>query len=239
MGVHLAFLLSVALLVALLFGGCGYKQVKYAQALGDARRVSVQTLSNDSDEPGIEMMVSEALRREFLRRGAVVLVEDPEKADLALRGRVLGIRTRQLNGDFAYPAATDNQLRAWNNINLLTTDIGVHTQYEALPDPEGSAPTEDRARAYMAVNCAICHLPGGPTPTDMDLRYGTPLAQTRLVNVAALNGDFPLRLSPGSKETSVLWDRMRRLDLQRMPPLGSAVVHQTAADLLGAWIDGQ
>ena len=70
-------------------------------------------------------------------------------------------------------------------------------------------------------------------------RYGTPLAQTRLVNVAALNGDFPLRLAPGSKETSVLWDRMRRLDSQRMPPLGSAVVHQTAADLLGAWIDGQ
>ena len=59
MGVHLAFWLSLVVFC----GGCGYQQVKYGQALGDARRVSVQTLSNDSDEPGIEMMVSEALSR--------------------------------------------------------------------------------------------------------------------------------------------------------------------------------
>ena len=90
MGVYWASLLSLALLC----GGCGYKQVKYGRALGDARHVSIQTLSNDSDEPGIEMMVSEALRREFLRRGAVSLAANAKDADLVLRGRVLRIRTQ-------------------------------------------------------------------------------------------------------------------------------------------------
>jgi hypothetical protein len=77
----------------MLCGGCGNKQLEYGRGLGDARRVSIQTLSNDSNEPGIELMVSEALRREFLRRGAVSLTADAKDADLALRGRVLGIRT--------------------------------------------------------------------------------------------------------------------------------------------------
>ena len=90
MRVCLALLLPLLVLAS----GCGYKQVRYAQALGDVSRVSVQTLSNDSDEPGIEMMVSEALRREFLRRGAVSLVANPKHADLALGGRVLRIRTQ-------------------------------------------------------------------------------------------------------------------------------------------------
>jgi outer membrane lipopolysaccharide assembly protein LptE/RlpB len=90
MRVHLACLLSLVVFC----GGCGYQQLKYGQALGDLRRVSVRTLSNDSDEPGIEMMVSEALRREFLRRGAVSLSADAGDADLSLRGRVLRIRTQ-------------------------------------------------------------------------------------------------------------------------------------------------
>ena len=90
MGVVPAFLLSLALF----FGGCSYKQVEYGRALGGARRVSIQTLSNDSSEPGIELMVSEALRREFLRRGAVSLTAHSSDADLALRGRVLGLNTR-------------------------------------------------------------------------------------------------------------------------------------------------
>ncbi len=87
-------ILTGLLSLAVLGGGCGYKHVTYSQGLGAARRVSIQTLSNESDEPGVEMMLSEALRREFLRRGAVSLVADAKDADLVLRGRVLRIRTQ-------------------------------------------------------------------------------------------------------------------------------------------------
>ena len=43
-------------------------------------------------EGGVEFIVADALRSEFLRRRAVDLVEDPSQADLVLEGRVLPIR---------------------------------------------------------------------------------------------------------------------------------------------------
>lgn len=86
----MALLLVAAQLVA---SGCGYRLVRYGGALGDVHTLSVRTPHNDSFEPGIEFVVAEALRREFLRRGAVRLSEDPGDADLVLTGRVLPIGT--------------------------------------------------------------------------------------------------------------------------------------------------
>jgi len=160
----------------------------------------------------------------------------------AAAGGVLGLRTGQMNRDFAYAARTDNQLRAWNHIGLFGSDIGPAGSHARWPDPEdGLAPVAARARSYLASNCANCHRPGGPTPTDLDLRFETPVGLTRLVGVAPTHGDLGIagaaRVAPGSKETSVLWERMRRLDGTRMPPLGSNLAHGPAIGLVGAWID--
>ncbi len=74
--------------------GCGYQWVRYEQGLGDVRRVAIETLRNESYEPGVEMVVTDALLREFLRRGSVRLVETPRAADLVLSGAVLPLQTR-------------------------------------------------------------------------------------------------------------------------------------------------
>ena len=80
------------LLVAALAGvwalGCGYTPVRYADALGDAKTVAIEGLRNDTFEPGIESIVSDALAREFLRRGGLRLVEQPERADVVISGAV-------------------------------------------------------------------------------------------------------------------------------------------------------
>ena len=68
--------------------GCGYQLVDYARPEGGTRRVALPTLRNDSYEPGIELLVADALRREFLRRGAFQLIEDPEAADMVISGSV-------------------------------------------------------------------------------------------------------------------------------------------------------
>lgn len=85
--------LGVALLLAPL--ACGYQWVRYGGVLGEVRRVAVVTLENESFEPGIESLVTDALVREFLRRGAVELVEDPRAADLVLSGSVQPVETHR------------------------------------------------------------------------------------------------------------------------------------------------
>ncbi len=158
-------------------------------------------------------------------------------------GFVLGPRTRQLNRDFAYPAATDNQLRSWNNIDLFSTDIGDAGAYAALPALDDTATAvAERARAYLAVNCAQCHQPGGPAPTDLDLRFDTALTDMNALDELPSAGDLGVTdariIAPGDRSRSVLWLRMGVLDGNRMPPLGSHKVDDAAITVMGDWIDG-
>lgn len=83
----------LVVLCAWLVAGCGYAFVRYDGGLGEVRSVAVKTPRNDSYEPGVEFVVADALRREFLRRHGVRLVEDPAGADLVISGRVLPIRS--------------------------------------------------------------------------------------------------------------------------------------------------
>lgn len=76
-----------------MLGACGYHLVRYEGSLGDVRRVAITTLRNDSWDPGLELVVTDALIREFRRRGALRVVEDPESADLVIGGRVLPAQT--------------------------------------------------------------------------------------------------------------------------------------------------
>ncbi len=156
-------------------------------------------------------------------------------------GHVLGVRTHQLNRDFAFPLRTDNQLRTWNHLQLFTTDIGAHQQHPAYVDPlDASAPLDDRARAWLAVNCANCHLPSGPTSVDLDLRFGVAATSMRLFGVTATTavpGGSGLRALAGSHAQSDLWLRITRRDGYAMPPLGSNLVHAAGAQLLADWID--
>lgn len=79
--------------------GCGYTPVRYADALADAKTVAIVGLRNDSFEPGLESLVSDALAREFLRRGALRMVAEPERADLVISGAVekLGVARKSFS----------------------------------------------------------------------------------------------------------------------------------------------
>ena len=86
----------VSLIACAVLGAAGcsnYRLVRTDEALGPVRRVAVQTLQNHSFEPGIEAMVSDALRSEFQRGGGIVVVGDPARADLVLSGTVLELVT--------------------------------------------------------------------------------------------------------------------------------------------------
>lgn len=175
------------------------------------------------------------------------LYEYPSRTDCLLchtaaAGFTLGLKTPQLNGDFNYAGVVDNQLRSWNNIDLFDIDIGDADQYPALPAlDDTSVAVATRARAYLDVNCSNCHQPGGPTPTNLDLRFSTADNNMNAIGAAPLVGDLGIAnaeiIAAGDAARSVLWQRMQRLDDARMPPLSSHVVDSQGVDVVGQWIN--
>jgi uncharacterized repeat protein (TIGR03806 family) len=157
-------------------------------------------------------------------------------------GGVLGVKTRQMNHDFAYPSGvTDNELRTWNHLGLFEpaikeADLSSFPTLAASDDATRSL--EDRARSYLDANCSHCHHPGG-TVAYFDARYTTPLADQALVNGPVLIDqgiDRPRVISPHDIWRSIAFMRMNTDGDIRMPPLARETIDQKGVALLGQWI---
>jgi uncharacterized repeat protein (TIGR03806 family) len=158
-------------------------------------------------------------------------------------GRSLGLMTAQLNRSYLYASTgrTANQLDTLSGINVLAPIVSGAAA-AALANPgDTTANLGNRARAYLQTNCAQCHQPGGPTPSNMDLRFDTPLAVTNTCNAAPAAGDLGLAsariIAPGNAASSVLIERTKRRDAHGMPPLGSNVVDADGVAMLIEWVN--
>ena len=157
-------------------------------------------------------------------------------------GGVLGVKTRQLNGNYTYPnGVTDNQLRAWNHVGLFDTtlsddDISHMKKLVAITDT--SAPLEDRVRSYLDANCAQCHRPGG-AEAFFDARYDTPLDHQGIINGPvgdALGISGAKIVAPGDPDKSVLLNRISMTGPLQMPPLARNVDDTNAIQAITQWI---
>ncbi len=153
-------------------------------------------------------------------------------------GRLLGLTLAQLDRDATYPwGETLNQLDRLARIDVLEADPGA---VEPLPTLDGAATGEARARAYLSVNCAHCHQPGGTGLGAADLRYGVALADTHLCNAVPEHGtlglDAPLLVDPGLPGNSVLSLRMHATDANRMPAYATELVDGEGTAVVDAWI---
>jgi uncharacterized repeat protein (TIGR03806 family) len=153
-------------------------------------------------------------------------------------GFSLGLETAQLLRNV--PGADGrpiDQLDALVELGLLR----ARPTAEPLPATDSDAPLADRARAYLHVNCSSCHRPDGPAGrARMDLRVGTPLADTAVCDQAPRAGDLGLidarLVRPGDPASSVLSARMRSAGSTRMPALASTTIDGEGAALIDAWI---
>jgi uncharacterized repeat protein (TIGR03806 family) len=157
-------------------------------------------------------------------------------------GGVLGVKTRQLNGDFKYPGGvTDNQLRVWNHLGLFDkklVELEIPFFAKLVSITNTTAPLQLRVRSYLDSNCSQCHRPGG-AGAFFDARFDTPLKQQNLLNGPVQN---PLAIIaakvivPGDTNKSVLFRRISLTGQNQMPPLAKNVVDTNAIAGIGKWI---
>lgn len=171
----------------------------------------------------------------------------PSRADChgchtASAGFVLGLRTNQLNRVHPFLSGSAHQLDVLDRLGIFSQPLP--RPLSALPafpnwdDP--SAPTEALARAYLDVNCAACHVPGGTGNAKFDLRHHVPLEDTLLVNappeLPRAGGPRTKLLVPGRPGESEVLLRMLQTGPERMPAMATERVDWKAVGVVGNWI---
>jgi len=158
-------------------------------------------------------------------------------------GLVLGVKTRQLNRDFAYPSGVaDNELRTWNHLGLFDTNLD-ETQLQHFPAlarlEDSRRSLEERARSYLDANCAQYHRPHG-TVAYFDARFDTPLAEQGLIDGPVLIDqriDRSRVIAPNDIWRSILLLRASSVGGLKMPPLAHNRVDEEGMALLKQWIE--
>ena len=157
-------------------------------------------------------------------------------------GYALGVKTRQINGNFTYPGSgiSDNQLNTWNHLGMFTEDIGSPEDYPHsvnLNAPGTSV--EFQTRSYIDANCSYCHQPNGVNGI-FDGRARSPLYHQDMIETGVIsNASTPgnVVIKPGSPAQSELWIRDESTGNIAMPPVGKSLVHNEYIQTLNTWIN--
>ncbi|MCC6123695.1 MAG: PQQ-dependent sugar dehydrogenase [Pirellulales bacterium] len=167
-------------------------------------------------------------------------------------GFVLGPNTRQMNREHDFGKAKDNQIRTLDHLGVFGESLAASAdKMEAYPDwneairrqknAKSAKETTTLARAYLDVNCAICHCPGGISDNSLDMRLHTPLVETKLLGTPPAKGDYGPEGSkiivPGDPDRSILLLRMKARDQGRMPNVATSKVDDDAVEIIRQWIE--
>jgi len=155
----------------------------------------------------------------------------------------IGPKARNLN--FVRGGQSQNQLAQWA-ANGLLTGLPAMDKVAQLPDWKDSVhfTVNERARAYLDVNCAHCHTQGGDAfNTGLFLEY----EQTGKDHLGIMKspvsagggaGGLDYDVVPGDALHSILAYRMNSVEPgTAMPELARTVIHKEGVALIKQWID--
>lgn len=158
--------------------------------------------------------------------------------------KILPIGPKARNLNFIPTFSTENQLESWSKREIIKDlpTVGV----PALPDWQDSENFDlnQRARAYLDLNCAHCHKEGAAASytgfwVDYDQTdnahlgfYKKPIA----ANAGA--GPFTYDIVPGKADSSIVIYRMNSSKVGiAMPELARSIVHTEGVQLIRDWIN--
>jgi uncharacterized repeat protein (TIGR03806 family) len=157
-------------------------------------------------------------------------------------GFVLGVTGAQLNREHDFGVVRDNQLRALDHIGLFASALPKPPKdLDRLVDPRDAAQDlERRVRAYLHVNCSVCHVEAGGGNAKIELGLLAPREKMNLLGARPQHDIFgignAMLVAPGAPERSILLHRLSRRGRGQMPPLVTNCVDEDAVRLFRDWI---
>jgi uncharacterized repeat protein (TIGR03806 family) len=153
----------------------------------------------------------------------------------------IGLAARHLNGDYQYRDGKQNQLKYWSQHNMIDLPNSAVPANANWQDKKFSL--EERARAYLDINCGFCHNEKGPANTSglfLDIHNNSPIAlgiNKTPVAAGRGSGDMQFDIVPGNPTKSILIYRMTSNDPGiAMPEIGREQVHKEGVALISEWI---
>ena len=156
----------------------------------------------------------------------------------------IGPKVRNLNLDLIYDNISTNQLDKWVSLGILEPfdNDPLPRTVDYMDVHDGNL--DERARAWLDINCAHCHRRGGPAETSglyLELEETDPTALGILKPPVAAgrgSGDLKYNIVPGHAEQSIMDFRSRALDPGvMMPELNRKLVHKEGVEIIQAWIN--
>ena len=155
----------------------------------------------------------------------------------------IGIKAKHLNKNFIYSHGEENQLTYWSK-NEFLVGLPNHGSIPQIANfMDSSKSINERARAWLDINCAHCHNPSGPAATSGLYLHSE---ETNPVHLGILKspvaagkgtGGLDFDILPGKPEQSILFYRLKTNEPgERMPELGRTIVHKESLQLIEEWI---
>lgn len=163
------------------------------------------------------------------------------------KGKIMPIGpiVENLNKNYLYETGEKNQVQKWIDEGILSSATSSNIPKWPMMD-DLSESLNDRARAYLHVNCASCHnIDGSAANSGLYLDYydtdslnlgyfKTPVA------AGSGSGGFNYVIHLGNADESILLFRMiTNVPDQRMPEIGRSISHDEGVALIRAWINAQ
>lgn len=132
----------------LFISGCGYHVAGRVRLPPEVETIAIPVFQNETFEPILSNAVTSAVKQEFLTNSRLKVVNDPESADLVLRGTIISYGLTPLSFDRIKSVVLEYRVL----IRVKVTLENPHTQKVLYQDPSMETSAEYRVKPDTAAS---------------------------------------------------------------------------------------